>query len=137
MKSRPRMDRATLKAHYEKCRKLGICSTCEAKLPQKYDVHRLCRSCHRKWRIGIDHNRYRHLSSSPFVVIYYHLKDHYIAAYLIRREHPIFAYISRSGDLLDICSTDNWKGSDGEYAIIPLPFHGSAEELQKLCEKIL
>ena len=41
-----------------------------------------------------------------------------------------YAYISKSGRLLDICGSDYFQGSSKPYAAIPLPWSGTQEELE-------
>ena len=40
-----------------------------------------------------------------------------------------YAYITKDGDLLDICIPDYFQGSSEPYAAIPLPWSGTQEEL--------
>ena len=40
-----------------------------------------------------------------------------------------YAYISKSGRLLDICGSDYFQGSNEPYAAIPLPWRETQEEL--------
>ena len=40
-----------------------------------------------------------------------------------------YAYITKDGDLLDICIPDYFQGSSEPYAAIPLPWDGAQEEL--------
>lgn len=40
-----------------------------------------------------------------------------------------YAYITKDGDLLDICIPDYFQGSSKPYAAIPLPWSGTQEEL--------
>ena len=41
-----------------------------------------------------------------------------------------YAYISKSGRLLDICASDYFRGSSKPYAAILLPWSGTQEELE-------
>lgn len=42
-----------------------------------------------------------------------------------------YAYINKKGQLLDICCSDYFQGSSDLVAAIPLPFYGTAEDIQK------
>jgi len=45
-----------------------------------------------------------------------------------------YAYVSKDGDLLDICASDYFQGSSAPHAAIPLPWIGTGEELKKQVE---
>ena len=40
-----------------------------------------------------------------------------------------YAYITKDGDLLNICSPDYFQGFGEPYAAIPLPWNGTQEDL--------
>jgi hypothetical protein len=40
-----------------------------------------------------------------------------------------YAYITKDGNLLDICASDYFQGSSEPFAAIPLPWTGTQEEL--------
>lgn len=42
-----------------------------------------------------------------------------------------YAYITKCGELLDICSSDLFQGHGGPYAAISLPWSGSQKELMR------
>ena len=46
-----------------------------------------------------------------------------------------YAYITKDGDLLDICIPDYFQGSGEPYAAIPLPWDGTQEELDDEVEE--
>ena len=40
-----------------------------------------------------------------------------------------YAYITKDGNLLDVCASDYFQGSSEPVAAIPLPWNGTQEEL--------
>ena len=40
-----------------------------------------------------------------------------------------YAYITKDGNLLDVCASDYFQGSSKPVAAIPLPWNGTQEEL--------
>lgn len=46
-----------------------------------------------------------------------------------------YAYISRDGQLLDICAADYFQGSSNSYAAISLPWIGTQLELEEEIEE--
>ena len=67
-----------------------------------------------------------------------------ISQYLIQRSKEIcadnectddehncesYAYITKDGNLLDVCTSDYFQGSSEPVAAIPLPWNGTQEEL--------
>ena len=45
-----------------------------------------------------------------------------------------YAYITESGHLLDLCSSDYFQGHGKPHAAIPLPWHGTGDELKEEVE---